>query len=174
MTEQLQFEELSHTYHVNGEVVPSVTQVIKILEPYYRASEQVLRPYAQRGTEVHSLTEAYDKTPNFDPDDVAEDRVGYLLAWINFRNDFDFVPTHIEHRVYDPRFFYAGTIDRVGTVRGQLSVVDIKTGAKLGPAVGVQLAAYQHAFTEEELHGRYTVQLSGDGTYKVIEYANPL
>lgn len=174
----LDFEPLSHSYYANGEQVPSVTHVIRVLEAYNRMSEAALAPYAQRGTEVHTLTEEWDVMEkagrDFDVDAVPEDRAGYLMAWINFRADFDFAPTHIEHRVLHEKLWYAGTIDRIGVVRGKLAVVDIKTSARLGPAVGVQLAAYQHAFTEEVCESRYAVQLSADGTYRVVEYSNPL
>ena len=171
----LEFEPLSHTYHVGEDRVPSVTTIIRPLESYYRMSEKMLKPYAERGTAVHSLTEEYDYDLDYNPDNAPEELRGYLLAWVNFRADFDFTPTHIEHRVLHERLWYAGTIDRVGHVRGQLSIVDIKTGAKLGPAVGVQLAAYQHALeSKEEVTGRYAVQLADDGTYRVVGYDNPL
>lgn len=177
MTPTLEFEELSHTYHIEGERVPSVTTVIRMISGYGRMSETMLKPYADRGTAVHTLTELWDSTTpaKFDTEAVDPAIAGYLLAWQNFRLDFDFTPTHIEHRVFHPRLWYAGTIDRVGYVRGQLSILDIKTSAKLGPAVGVQLAAYQHALeSEEEVTGRYAVQLADDGTYRVVEYVNPL
>lgn len=187
MTAQLHFEPLSHSYWYEDQQVPSVTTIIRILTEYGRMSEKMLAPYARRGTEVHSLTEAYDLDPDFDPDTVEPERAGFLMAWVNFRNDFDFVPTHIEERVFHPKLLYAGTADRFGVLRGEMSVIDIKTSAKLGPAVGVQLAAYQHAFndadlgvfgqkrgTEEEIRGRYAVQLKADGTYLVKQYDNPL
>lgn len=183
----IEFDPETHTYSHEGFKIPSVTTVIRILTEYGRMSEKMLAPYAKRGTEVHTLTEQYDLDHDFDPDTVDEDRQGYLLAWVNFRNDFDFVPTHIEERLFHPRLYYAGTADRFGPLRGQMSVIDIKTSAKLGPAVGVQLAAYQHAFndsgngvfgqkqgTGEEIIGRYAVQLKPDGTYLVKEYDNPL
>lgn len=182
----LQFDPEAHVYTYEGATVPSVTTVLRMISGYAGASEKVLAPYAKRGTEVHSLTEAYDLDSDFDPDTVAEDRRGYLYAWLHFRYDFDFQPTHIEERLFHPRLHYAGTADRFGRLRGEMSVIDIKTSAKLGPAVGVQLAAYQHAFndadigvfgqkfTTEEIHGRYAVQLKPDGTYLVKEYDNPL
>jgi len=173
----LQFEPISHTYFYDGVRVPSVTSVIRPLEGYYRMSEKSLKPYAERGTAVHAETERWDMSEDADPADCPGDLRGYLSAWVNFRTDFGFVPTHIEHRVYHPRLGYSGTIDRVGTVRGAYSVVDIKTSAKLGPAVGCQLAGYQHAWNaekEEQITGRFAVQLADDGTYRVMEYSNPL
>ena len=176
----LEFEELSHSYAWDGARVPSVTSVIRPLEAYSRMSEEMLRPYAERGTAVHSLTEAWDRTENIhDVGPCPDELVGYLSAWINFRNDHDFVPIAIEQRLYHGGRGFAGTIDRVGRVRGRISVVDIKTSAKLGPAIGVQLAGYQELWNwnerrEDHAHGRYAVQLAGDGTYRLMEYDCPL
>ena len=174
----LEFEELSHTYAWDGARVPSVTTVIRPLEAYSRMSEEMLRPYAERGTAVHSMTEKWDN----DECDLAEidhSLYGYLTAWIDFRSDHDFQPIAIEQRLYHGGRGFAGTIDRVGRVRGRISVVDIKTSAKLGPAIGVQLAGYKELWNwnerrDEHAYGRYAVQLAGDGTYRLMEYDCPL
>lgn len=174
---EVQFEPISHTYYIGEERLPSVTQVMKPLESYYRASDKTLERAAARGTLVHEWTERWDREDDLDPEDFPEEIRGYIVAWLHFRADFGFAPTHIEHRLYHPRLMYAGTIDRVGLIRDQVSILDIKTSAKLGPAVGVQLAAYQRAYeatTNEEVPGRFAVQLADDGTYRVVEYTNPL
>ena len=151
----LEFEELSHSYAWEGARVPSVTQVIRPLEAYSRMSEEMLRPYAERGTAVHELTQWWDAVGADEPPaDMDPSLVGYLKAWVDFRSDHDFQPIAIEQRLYHGGRGFAGTIDRVGRVRGRISVVDIKTSAKLGPAIGVQLA--------------------GDGTYRLMEYDCPL
>lgn len=183
----LEFEPLSHSYYVDGVKVPSVTEVIKPLEAYYRMSETMLRPYADRGTAVHALTEVYDAGDLEGASKAAQQRwasrvdpklAGYLKAWVDFRSDFRFEPVAVEHRVYHSAHQYAGTIDRAGFVRGRASIVDIKTSAKLGPAIGVQLAGYLEAWNREcepehMAESRYAVQLMGDGTYRVVEYADP-
>lgn len=173
---QLEFDELSHTYWFNGQVVPSVTRVMRPLDSYYRAAEKTLRPYAQRGTAVHELTEAYDVTGN-KPLGMDPKYAGYLKAWVDFRRDHAFKPIAIEERVFHPEHLYAGTIDRVGVLRGEVAIVDIKTSAKLGPAVGVQLAAYADAWnfdpSNREANARYAVQLCEDGTYRLVEYDSP-
>ena len=174
----LEFEELSHSYAWDGARVPSVTTVIRPLEAYSRMSEEMLRPYAERGTAVHTLTQWWDENDGT-PEDFDQSLAGYLKAWIDFRKDFEFSPLAIEQRLYHGGRGFAGTIDRVGRVRGRISVVDIKTSAKLGPAIGVQLAGYQELWNynerrDDHAHGRYAVQLAGDGTYRLMEYDCPL
>lgn len=176
MTTGLEFEPLSHSYAWDGKVVPSVTAIMSPLVSYYRVPSERLRLAAERGTAVHALTEAWDKAEYQDHFDTFHmEHGGFLQAWIRFREDYDFTPTHIEERVYHPLHEYAGTADRFGVVKGHLAVVDIKTTDRLGPAVGVQLAAYQHAancdrLPRAQLEHRYAVQLCEDGTYKVKQY----
>ena len=178
MVDLLEFESLSHTYAWDGVRVPSVTTVIRPLEAYSRMSEEMLRPYAERGTAVHTLTEVWDTTGE-QPEDMDPSLAGYLKAWIDFRTDHEFQPIAIEQRLYHGGRGFAGTIDRVGRVRGRISVVDIKTSAKLGPAIGVQLAGYKELWNwnerrDEHAYGRYAVQLMADGTYRLMEYDCPL
>lgn len=173
---QLHFDATSHAYYVDGELIPSVTQIIRPLEAYYRLDQTMLRPYAERGTAVHQLTEIYDLTGEPDPL-MNPDLAGYLLAWLDFRKDFGFTPIATEHRFYHEELLYCGTIDRVGVLRGNLAILDIKTSTKLGPAIGVQLSGYQHGYDPEGKEGvthRYAVQLAGDGTYRVQEYKDNL
>ena len=176
----LEFEEMSHSYAWDGARVPSVTTVIRPLEAYSRMSEEMLRPYAERGTAVHELTQWWDAVgADAPPADMDPALAGYLKAWVDFRSDHSFEPIAIEQRLYHGGRGFAGTIDRVGRVRGRISVVDIKTSAKLGPAIGVQLAGYQELWNwnerrDEHAYGRYAVQLAGDGTYRLMEYDCPL
>lgn len=170
-----EFEPISHSYYVDGKKVPSVTTIIRPLEQYYRMDQGLLRPYAERGTAVHTATEIWDTSQEIDAT-LAPENAGFLKAWVDFRRDFNFEPEAIEHRFYS-ELGYCGTIDRVGVMRGQLSIVDIKTSAKLGPAVGVQLVGYQHGYDplgERGVSGRYAVQLLKDGTYRVEEYKGDL
>ena len=171
----LEFDDTFHAYTFDGKVVPSVTKIMSPLVSYYRVPTERLRLAADRGKAVHAATEEYDKglLPHMDGFEP-----GFIHAWMAFRHDYKFVPTHIEERVYHPVHEYAGTADRFGTLKGHPAVIDIKTTASLGPAVGVQLAAYQQAanfalMPRNQLTQRYAVQLCDDGTYKVKHYTNP-
>ena len=59
----LEFNEETHTYWVNGEQCPSVTQILKFKFPrkYEGIDEEVLKKAAERGTFVHESIEMYEK-----------------------------------------------------------------------------------------------------------------
>ena len=60
----LEFDEETHTYLVDGIIVPSVTQLLKdqFQHKYDGVPEEVLKRASQRGTEVHEAIERYIKT----------------------------------------------------------------------------------------------------------------
>jgi hypothetical protein len=69
-----------------------------------------------------------------------------------------------------PVLGYAGTPDRIGTVDGHLSVVDIKTGSKQ-QWHSIQLAAYAHFDLQRYLrYRRVVVRLDREGTYALDLY----
>jgi len=160
------FDESTHTYTLDGVSVPSVTTILKDLglmptyppDPIYRA----------RGLAVHRATELYDLGRLGKVDERIE---GYVQAWIGFLAATQFSPTLSEYRTACPTFRYAGTVDRYGVIQGKAAVVDIKTGAP-AEAAALQTAGYARLLTSEHypVDRRMTVQLSGDGTYRVKEY----
>ena len=60
----LEFIEDSHTYLVDGVIVPSITQILKIKfgNKYNGVSKSVLNRAAEKGTEVHEAIELYCQT----------------------------------------------------------------------------------------------------------------
>ena len=101
----------------------------------------------------------------------------YLVAWIRFIDDTGFRVEMNEQFVFHDRYFYAGTLDRVGLLNGVRSVIDIKTVAVLGPHTGVQLAAYQEALNSnlkkaDHINKRFAVQLKPDSTYRLQPYTD--
>jgi len=82
-----------------------------------------------RGTMVHSITVMmdYDRVTL---DDVPEEYRGYIEAWETFKKDFAFTLEFAEVRGTGLNNRYAGCIDRLGILKGEPVVLDIKTGAK--------------------------------------------
>jgi hypothetical protein len=62
------------------------------------------------------------------------------------------VPIASEKLVYSSDHGYAGTADLVGTLNGQLALLDIKTGRGVYPEYKLQLAAYAVAWGEMKGH----------------------
>jgi hypothetical protein len=125
---------------------------------------------AMRGTEVHQITEDMDRGNHIDPIDL--ELLPYVNAYKTFREENEIEIVEIEQIVYSQKFWYAGALDRVMTINGIPSIVDLKTGAELD-TTGIQLAAYQFAFEEmggEKGLARFALHLKKNGNYKLVPY----
>lgn len=176
----LTFEPVEHIYHYQGERVPSVTQVLDVIDETWRVDPLVLQRAAERGVAVHRATEL-DDMGDLDIDDLDPVLVPYLEAWRRFRVDLGFTVLHSESRVWHDGMRYAGTLDRVGTFsaggrkRGALQLLDIKSGTAW-PSHGPQTAAYTEAFqrlTREKIADRWCVYLRPDGQYRLERQEHP-
>lgn len=182
------FDAESHTYTLDGHVIPGVTTVIAPIGPdYSMVPRAVLEAKRLLGTAVHEATSLDD---DGELDDAGTDPVvmAYVTAWRTFRRDTAAVIHCNEMQLHSPTMRFAGTLDRIATIRvakraaGYL--LDLKTAADPAPSYGVQLSGYDVLYRElvhaEPLPGltekplkRATVHLRDDGTYRFHEYHNP-
>lgn len=166
--EELTFEEASHTYRLDGLIIPSVTTVMKPLsESYYGGIDaKVLGKAANRGSAVHSAIDIYAK---FGVIDIEPELEGYFEAFLAWYKDYEVKPYATETKTYNRALMYAGTVDMSCSERGVDTMADFKTTASYSPMLcGVQLEAYERA---QESHGikyqnRAIIQLKKDGTYR--------
>lgn len=172
----LRFDDLEHRYWLGNEELVATSRVIEaagLVE--LRGTADQLAYARDRGTAVHVCTEL-DDLDDLDESTVVDEVKPYLEAWRKFRRDSGFVPEHIEVRTYHPRLRYAGTIDRIGTMRRHRALIDLKTGAQRR-ATGVQLSAYveaaaAHGMVRTDIK-RYGCYLQPDGTYQLVPYTAP-
>jgi len=169
------YDGQTHSYYLKGLRIPGVTQVMAGINDFLGVGEDIMAAAQERGTLVHTATALYDKDAltleEMQADTVLEP---YVWAWVKFRSEAQFVPEGIEVQVYSTRHRYAGTIDRIGKLRGMPVVLDIKTSAALNPVTALQLAAYQVAYNERnpkaKVWERWAIQLGADGKYKLHQY----
>ena len=134
------FDEATHTYTLDGVVIPSVTEICAPITCGKYPPVGVVQQAAARGTRVHELCALYDMDAL--PDEIEAGLVGYVKAWAAFCRDYKPVWTHIELPLYgeiDPGQPFAGTLDRIGDIDGRTRVVDIKTAASLDRPAKVAL-----------------------------------
>ena len=173
----LAFDEPTHTYTLDGERVPSVTQVIKPLAMLDDVPEMVLEQARARGSRVHAAVDAYNRGA-FDAELPPAER-GYLDAWCGFLADSGAVVVASELRVAHPKLRYAGTLDTLLDVAGRTWLVDAKTTASVPPSVGPQTAGYAAAYGLVDkglllpVHRRACVLLRPDGKYRVHPLNDP-
>jgi hypothetical protein len=141
---ELTFEPRGHVYRYGGRVVPSVTQILSILQDYSAVDGELMEEARRRGRHVHEMIDL-DNRGALDEEALDEELLPYLQQWRQFLRDTGFIVTSSEQRVYHQTFGYAGTAD-AGSMEGTSWVLDVKTGS-MPRSVGAQLAAYQAALT---------------------------
>ena len=111
-----------------------------------------------RGSFVHKATELYDRG-ELDFDSLDDALRPYLDGWIQFRQDYGFVPTEIEKSYISEAYNFGCRVDRIGLYRGEPALVEIKSGTML-PSVRIQLAGQTVAVGDSRLL-RVGVELPG-------------
>lgn len=170
------FDEGTHTYTLDGVVIPSVTEICAPITCGKYPPVGVVQQAAARGTRVHELCALYDMDAL--PDEIEAELVGYVKAWAAFCRDYKPVWTHIELPLYggiDPGQPFAGTLDRIGEIDGQTRVVDIKTAASLDRPAKValceQITGYEWLAVLNDIDVTFGagmgVQLFASGNYRV-------
>jgi hypothetical protein len=163
MAAELTFDAASHVYSMDGKVVPSVNQVLREMG-FQEGYDKVPEYYRDRGTYVHDATCMADQgTLNFEA--VPPTMRPFIRAWESWKESRDeYLPLDIEFRVCNEEFDYAGTIDRVALVNGELEVIDIKTSSSASYWHHLQIAGYEACLTEVN-QGR-VVYIGKDGNWK--------
>lgn len=166
------FYDATHTYTVDGEEIPSVSELTRFIsrEVYQDVTQFRLDAAADRGTRVHKAAEALDKFGEVEVDDEA---APYLQAYVKFRKEHSPDWEKVEWPVCYQKL-YAGTIDRYGTMDGRHVIVDLKTTASIDRKHKVLYTAAQNLYRiaaaeAVPVDALYILQLTKDGEYKLIE-----
>lgn len=170
----IKFNSEQHKYTVDGEIKPSVSQIISwaLHEDLSSIPEDLLRRATEWGTAVHKNTQLND-WGMLDLGDLPEVMVKSIQAWDDFVKDYDII--EIEKMYYADG--YCGTIDRVLEKDGKIYIVDIKTSSTLRRKVGLQLSAYANLYGHNNNVAwddmtLLAVQINQHGEVKVKEYNN--
>lgn len=142
---EILYNEEKHEYTLNGEVVPSVTELAKKFTGYDTTWLEQHPEYAEAGTEIHNELAAY-----FAPDSKMEikdlsEKAQTMSQWFNRDHRFQ-----TEVLVYNEKQKYAGTADVV-VIEGKrcLTIIDWKTGASVNKLYcRCQLSLYYLAMKE--------------------------
>jgi hypothetical protein len=171
---EVAFNEALHEYRVGGRLVPSVTQVLGILQDFGGVNADVLARAAEFGTHVHQAC-ALANAGTIDEAALDPSLAPYLAQWRRFLSESGAEILASELRVFHRGLRYAGTLDALALWKGQRCIIDIKTG-QMPRTVGAQTEAYRMAYQSQECgevpRRRYCVQLTEDA-YKVHALTDP-
>lgn len=172
----LYFDDVNHLYWEDGKFIPSLTQCLKLqgLVDFSMVNPDVLKAKSVLGTQVHELTESYDKYGDIDPSWITPENEPYFNAWLKFLSESGFVPEKefIEfqsvHELFGCR--YGFKIDRIGMMHGERCLVELKCSDTIQQSWQFQLAGQEVAFTKRPRCGeirRHTCRLRKNGTYRL-------
>lgn len=178
MTE-IEFDEQSHTYKLNGAQVPSVTQIIKPLVKEGGSDET--RDYKRQIGKALDAAISMNERNTLDIYGLDPAIVPFFDAWLKFKRESGFRVLLNQCIVYSKKLRFAGQLDLLGTraegppVPDEL--LDTKCVWTMDPATAIQTAGYDLGLRES--HGikvkkRGGVQLLRDGTYRYYPYTDPL
>lgn len=144
---ELEFIEESHTYLVDGIIVPSITQMLKFKfsHKYDGISPEVLRKAAQKGTEVHKAIEDYCRFGT--ESDLQElHNFKFLQRQYKFGVLENETPVILE---LDGQPIAAGRLDLVLQIGDEIGGADIKRTSVLDKEyVALQLNLYRIAYRQ--------------------------
>ncbi|MEK7659156.1 MAG: hypothetical protein AAB338_00660 [Patescibacteria group bacterium] len=146
-------------YEIDGVWYPRVTSIVSIkakpaLYKFYAdqgsfsMAESIKSKSADEGTLIHETIEAilWGKTVAI-PLSIQP----AISAFLEFKKKNEIIPMKIEERVVSKNHWYAGTVDVIGKLNGQLGVLDIKTSYSIYRDYGLQTAAYAEAIKENNI-----------------------
>ena len=156
----LEYVDETHTYLVDGVIVPSITSLCKrrLGDRYPNVPRTVLKRAADRGTAIHGAIENYCKTGQIFgeyADEVFNFRTVERTYGITVKaNEVPVILFDSENPIA------AGRLDLVIERGGRKGIADIKTTAKLDKDyLAVQLNLYARAY--EQCYGEHIETLAG-------------
>jgi len=176
---ELTFDESTHTYRLDGEKKPSVSQIVDWSGAWGDKSFFKSKEPAIKGSRVHKCLELYDKQTldwssisggNYDP---------YISAWTDLLSDLGgkVVENEQRHHMTIEGLTFAGTVDRVLEMpNGSLQVCDIKTGRHYPKPYGIQINAYRLLVEDmlgREVAGCFCAHLTDKGKYQIRAHDEP-
>lgn len=135
----LEFIEETHTYLLDGKIIPSATQLLKEIFPlkYENVPIDILNKKSEYGTQIHKFIEIIEKKKpkrplayikkNYKPNIYQEES---LKDYLKIKEKYNIVITDSEKKVHylDK---YGGTLDLKGYVNNKSAIIDVKTTYEL-------------------------------------------
>jgi hypothetical protein len=143
----LEYFDDTHTYLVDGVIVPSITQILKLKfgGKYKNVRSEVLNRASEKGTEVHEAIQNYCERG--EESDIVELRnFKFLQRAYHFRVVGNEIPVILS---MDDKPVSAGRLDLVLEIDGKIGLADIKRTSVLDKEyLAYQLNLYRIAYQQ--------------------------
>ena len=175
MAQILRFYDEQHTYTLDGETIPSVSELTRFLsrEIYGDISQYRLDHAAERGSIIHKACENLDR---FGDCEISEEYAPYIRAYMQFRTDYTPQYIAIEKPFASPSLRFAGTPDRIARMSdGRKAIIDLKSSSVVQKVLAsAQLNGYRILCDENTpdlpITHLYILHLRPDASYKLISF----
>lgn len=170
--DEIEFDEASHTYKLNGVKIPCVSDIMEPLKNahYSGISEVTLKKAAERGTILHNAIENWIK---FGIEDVPQEYEGYFKCFLDFMTEKNPKILGSEVRMYHKLLKYSGTADLIADINGEITLIDYKSTSVISDMnCSVQLEAYAQALASHGIRiaRKGILPLRKDGKSQMVEY----
>lgn len=143
-----------HFYHTPIGILPSVTTIMRAIpNPNLEAWKsrtpdwrEISARAAEIGTKTHRIIECYLKDEPLDPLYCTEIEKPFS-AFQDWHCSRGFELIDSERMIWSAKR-YAGTVDLIGYLNGELHLIDLKTSKAVYPDYLLQLAAYRTGYEE--------------------------
>jgi hypothetical protein len=144
-------------------------QLNSIFEGAKKSHWQKKKDAGDIGTLVHAWIEKYinGENPGMPINEQLQDSVNNFLKWVK---DHDVKFLLSEQPIYSRKYKYAGILDFICTIDGELYIGDIKTSSGIYPEYMLQTSAYKYArqeeYPEEKYVGQVIVRVGKEGDFE--------
>jgi hypothetical protein len=166
----LTFNEATHKYFIDGQSVPSVTQILNDVLPYQFTVDDW---YLERGQVIHACAVLVGKGQKFEHDDRI---AGHVKALYKFWKEVKPSPMMFETKVASLKYRFAGTFDLLAVFNSKLCLFDYKSSLDI-ERTALQLAGYALAReecqkTQKQFKYGIGVEIKENGKYKMSKIIN--
>lgn len=175
---KLTFDEINHTYRLDGVIIPGYSQIAKSMgiTDYGNVPDYFLEPARKFGQAGHYATRLWDNQ-TLNEVTLSEPLIPCLEEYKKFLQDnkVEIISDYIEKPICSVRYRYGITPDRICLIKGELSVFELKFVETMAPGAALQTAAQKMAaeeFYHIKIKKRYGVQISLKEQYKLYPYTN--
>lgn len=120
----------------------------EIIDTAKREYRRIKRDAADIGKEIHEWVSEWIKGNK--PEMPSNEKViNGITAFLRFQKENKVKWVETERAVYSKKHKYAGTLDAIGEIGGQLTLIDFKSSSGIYDEMRFQVAGYQIAYEEE-------------------------
>jgi hypothetical protein len=174
MTTSVLFDEESHKYFIGGQEIPSVTEICDPVsfKKLDAISKIVLERAATRGHLIHEIIADFICTGEIDIDNVPNEFVGYIYAFLNWWRTYKPKVLFSELILGDTNLGYGGTCDIVAEIDDKTLLIDTKSTSLLDKKyLSVQLEGYKRLLKRRgiSIDGTFALHIKKDQSWAFPE-----